>query len=215
MGNNLRRGQFDERKIRITLIEEMLGFSPASPDLFRQFIASKAPDAESREEEIEAKGAEAFVAENMCVFNRFPDGTPFLYDYHIKGFMKDVCGMLSRLKKKDEAGKIVPGSESAKLKAYKKIIDGLIFVYDRMIPIHAAAESPDCERPLRAQTAQGDRVCVACSETVPEGSTMELSILCMDSSHWKAVEEWLDYGEFRGLGQWRNSGKGRFTWEYI
>jgi hypothetical protein len=27
------------------------------------------------------------------------------------------------------------------------------------------------------------------------------------------VEEWLEYGELRGLGQWRNSGKGRFTAE--
>lgn len=30
-----------------------------------------------------------------------------------------------------------------------------------------------------------------------------------------AVREWLDYGMLRGLGQWRNSGKGRFTWEEI
>jgi hypothetical protein len=29
------------------------------------------------------------------------------------------------------------------------------------------------------------------------------------------VEEWLDYGCLRGLGQWRNSGKGRFFWERI
>jgi hypothetical protein len=30
-----------------------------------------------------------------------------------------------------------------------------------------------------------------------------------------AVKEWLDYGELRGLGQWRNSGKGKFKWEEI
>lgn len=27
--------------------------------------------------------------------------------------------------------------------------------------------------------------------------------------------EWLDYGKLRGLGQWRNSGKGRFTYELL
>lgn len=27
--------------------------------------------------------------------------------------------------------------------------------------------------------------------------------------------EWLDYGKLRGLGQWRNSGKGRFTYEIL
>ena len=29
------------------------------------------------------------------------------------------------------------------------------------------------------------------------------------------VEEWLDYWALRGLGQWRNSGKGRATWQKI
>ena len=28
----------------------------------------------------------------------------------------------------------------------------------------------------------------------------------------KVVREWLDYGQLRGIGQWRNSGKGRFTY---
>lgn len=27
--------------------------------------------------------------------------------------------------------------------------------------------------------------------------------------------ERLDYGELRGIGQWRNSGKGRFTYEEL
>lgn len=30
-----------------------------------------------------------------------------------------------------------------------------------------------------------------------------------------AIREWLDYGKLRGIGQWRNSGKGRFEWEEI
>lgn len=29
------------------------------------------------------------------------------------------------------------------------------------------------------------------------------------------VRECLDYGVLRGLGQWRNSGKGRFEWEEV
>lgn len=29
----------------------------------------------------------------------------------------------------------------------------------------------------------------------------------------KAVREWLDYGILKGIGQWRNSGKGRFVYE--
>lgn len=26
------------------------------------------------------------------------------------------------------------------------------------------------------------------------------------------MREWLDYGKWSGIGQWRNSGKGRFLW---
>ena len=37
----------------------------------------------------------------------------------------------------------------------------------------------------------------------------------IDGSHEKLVREWLDFGCFNGLGQWRNSGKGRFTWEEL
>ena len=70
-----------------------------------------------------------------------------------------------------------------------------------------------CERPLRAQTAQGERVALAMSEEVPTGATAEFDVLCMSDEHTAAVREWLDYGQWRGLGQWRNSGKGSFSCE--
>lgn len=56
---------------------------------------------------------------------------------------------------------------------------------------------------------------IAKSETVPEGSTIEFEIQCLDPALEDAVVECLDYGALRGLSQWRNSGKGRFTWERI
>lgn len=42
-----------------------------------------------------------------------------------------------------------------------------------------------------------------------------MTILCLDDAHEKAVREWLDYGALRGIGQWRNSSKGRFKWEEV
>lgn len=53
------------------------------------------------------------------------------------------------------------------------------------------------------------------SEECPAGTTCEMTILCLDDAHEKAVREWLDYGALRGIGQWRNSSKGRFKWEEI
>lgn len=37
----------------------------------------------------------------------------------------------------------------------------------------------------------------------------------LDEGLEKYVREWLDYGVFSGIGQWRNSGKGRFTYEIL
>lgn len=192
-----------EIKVKITLLEEMLGTASANPELHEEFIASKAPDAPSMEEEIEALGVDEVIEKGKTVFPRNKDGNPIVWDYQIKGFFKDACSMLRK----------VSGSESEKIKAFKKEIDGLIFVTPRQIPINLSGEMGDCQRPLRAQTAQGERVALANSETVPVGSTMEFSVVCYVDKDEKAVREWLEYGRMRGLGQWRNSGAGRFSCE--
>lgn len=51
--------------------------------------------------------------------------------------------------------------------------------------------------------------------TIPDGSSVEFTILLFDEKLEPAVREWLDYGKYSGFGQWRNSGKGRYTWEEI
>lgn len=192
-------------KVRITFNEPVLGTWPANKEIAAEFIASKAPDANTVEDEINALGVDAVVEKGKTIFPKLDDGTPFLYDYQIKGFFKDSCGMLARVKT----------TESSKLKAYKKIIDGLIFVQPRTIPFLNYEEIRDCQRPLRAQTMQGERVSLANSEEIPAGASVEFEIMCFDKAHENAVREWLDYGRLRGIGQWRNSGKGRFSWGEI
>lgn len=202
-------------KVKITFVESILGTWPNNPNIARDYIASYSPDASTIEDEVAAVGADAVADKGMTVFPRDSAGTPILYDYQIKGFFKDSCGMLSRIGGKTETGKKKAVNESGKLTAYKKVIDGLIFVQPRMIPIRVNGEIGECQRPLRAQTAQGERVSLANSEEIPAGSTCEFEVLCMDDSHEKAVREWLDYGILRGIGQWRNSGKGRFRYEVV
>lgn len=203
-------------KVKLTLIEGMLGTSPANEEVYREFIGSKSPDALSVEDEVAALGVDAVAEKGRTVFPRLEDGTPFVYDYQIKGFFKDACSMLSRLTGKDENGKKKKAvNESSKITAYKKVIDGLIFPKPRKIPVIFDGEMLDCQRPLRAQTAQGERVSLASSDEIPAGATLTFEVVCLDDSNVDAVKEWLDYGLLRGLGQWRNSGKGRFTWEEI
>ena len=202
-------------KVKLTFTEPVLGTWPSNQNIAREFIASKSPDAATIEDEVAALGADAVADKGMTVFPRNEKGEPVLYDYQVKGFFKDSCGMLGRIGGKSETGKKKAVNESGKITAYKNVIDGLIFVEPRMIPLKFDGEIGDCQRPLRAQTAQGERVSLANSEEIPAGATCEFEVLCMDDSHEKAVLEWLDYGALRGIGQWRNSGKGRFTYEIL
>ena len=192
-------------KVRLTFQEEVLGTASNNPEIHSEFIASKAPDAMSTEEEVAAIGVEGAVEKSMTVFPRNENGDPILFDYQIKGFFKDACGVLRR----------VPGTKSSKIKAFKKEIDGLLFIFPRMIPLNMPGPMGECQRPLRASTAQGDRVALAHSEAAPAGTTVEFEIRCMTKDMYELSRECLDYGVLRGIGQWRNSGKGRYLWEEI
>ena len=170
-------------KVRLTFTEPLLGTWPSNQNVARDYIASKSPDAATIEDEIAAIGADATADKAMTIFPRSADGKPILYDYQIKGFFKDSCGMLARIGGKTETGKKRAVNESGKLTAYKKIIDGLIFVSPRQIPLQLSGQMAECQRPLRAQTAQGERVSLANSEEIPAGSSCEFEILCMDDTH--------------------------------
>lgn len=187
-------------KVTVTTTESMLGSAPNDKELMESYIASKAPDALTMAEEIEAVGTEEVIEKAMTVFPRH-DGKPILYDYQIKGFFKDSCGSLRKVK----------GTHSSKIKAYKKEIDGLIFVSPRHIEIQYTGEMTTCQRPLRAATPMGERIALANSEEIPAGAVLEFEVTCLVDEHVELVKEWLEYGQLRGLGQWRNSGKGRFT----
>lgn len=197
-----------ERKIRITFTEMVLGSHPADPELYTTFIGSKAPDAMTRKEEIEAIGATEYEEKSMTVFPRTLDGQPCITDWQVKGFFKDSCSALQRMK-----GDSI-SVHSCKLKAFKKIIDGCIFAFPRRMAISFEGEIGNLQRPLRAQTMQGERICLANSETIPEGATFECT-LKYPEQYDDVVTEWLNYGVFRGFGQWRNAGWGRFTWEDV
>ncbi len=192
-------------KVRITFTEDVLGMANSDPEIHEKFIASKAPDAPSREEEVAAVGAEEVVEKTKTIFPKDENGNPFMFDYQIRGFFKDACKMLRKM----------PDSKSSKLKNYKQEIDGLIFIVEREIPIHFSGEIGDCQRPLRASTAQGERIALANSESIHKGAWMEFTVGVMNKSDMNYVIEWLNYGQLRGLGQWRNSGKGKFEWEEI
>lgn len=203
---------------KLTFVESILGTLPSNKDVYSEFIAAKAPDASTIEDEIAELGADVVTEKGTTVFPGTMDGKPFLYDYQIKGFFKGACSFL----------RTIDGKRSANLKAYKKKIDGNIFVYAaglrpnaelnnewKRIRFENAYPIGINERPLRAQTMQGERVSLARSEEISEGAFVTMDIVLLDDSLEKCVREWLDYGVYSGIGQWRNSGHGRFVWEEL
>jgi hypothetical protein len=79
-----------ELKVRLTFIEGLLGTANSDPNIHEEFIASKSPDAPSREEEIAALGVDEVIQRGKTIFSRDENGNPMLWDYQIKGFFKDA-----------------------------------------------------------------------------------------------------------------------------
>ena len=193
----------DTYKVTLTFTEPLLGTVTLDPEIYAAWIAKNVPDAKSLKEELATLGTEEVLEKGTTGFHRV-DGQPILYDYVIKGFLKDACSMLRR----------VPDTLSHGIRAYRKIIDGLMFVTPRRIPIELNGNGMAfLERPLRASTAQGERICLARSETVPAGASISFTLSVLGVVKLPQLDEWFDYGQLRGLGQWRNASYGRFRYE--
>lgn len=87
-------------KVKITLLEEALGSSPSNEELLATYIASKAPTADLTDEEVyNIKQQQA--EDRITVFPKQADGRPFIYDYQIKGMLKDSCRPWPPLARRD------------------------------------------------------------------------------------------------------------------
>ena len=193
---------FESYHLRITFEDELLATCGTND----YFIASI---AKADEKEDITRGAEVYVEEEegerpMTVFPRDKEGNPYIFDYLIKGFLKNAAKNFNT----------VPDQ---KVSSYKSKIDGGVFVEPRhlILNIPEGKEIGICARPLRASTMQGERVTIAKSESVPEGTVIECTIKVMNPDIKKKLFDYLDYGYYNGLGQWHNAGKGKFSYEII
>jgi hypothetical protein len=197
-------------KVKLTLIEEMLGTASQNKEVHAEFIASKSKDADKVKEELGALPSEELMEKAVTVFHRDADGKPILFDYQIKGFLKEAIGIMLELSDKE----VKVGKTKLSKFTFKRVVDNYVFVSPRIIRI-AGDVGPLCTRPLRADTMKGERVSLASSETIPAGSVIECEVSWLSDSLSEIVKAALDYGKLKGLGQWRNSGKGRFAWEVV
>jgi hypothetical protein len=210
-------------KQRFTLMEDMLATKASDPEIHAKFTASLAPDAETREQEIAEHGPDAVFEKSICVFHYSQEpetsGKPIIYDYQVKGFFKEACSSLTKMGK-DEF-------QSGRIRNFKKVITQMIFPGPRhivLMPPENRKEDPNIvdifSRPLRAQTPKGEVSSLVSSERVPKGTwfDVETEILgkTFDADDYvidmlDLVQEFLWFGKYMGLGQWRSGGWGRFS----
>jgi len=199
-------------KARITFIEPVLGTLAGDPEIAKEFILSKHPDSLS-EDEVKALTTEEALAKACTVFPRTEEDEPFIWDYQWKGFFKEAFLMFWM---SDEYTQEALKKARLTKWMHKKTVDLLISVKPRRAILDLHGGKPSwCERPLRGETMRGERISLARSEELPEGTTCEIEISSKNQKLWPYIKDALDYGELKGMLQWRNSGKGRFTWEEI
>lgn len=204
-------------------ITRLLGSQPANPEVRSQFIAAKVAERAAIAGDVvnkDTKGAEEdamlpddMEKRNLTVFLRDKDYNVVLCDYVIKGFLKEAA----------TAMKAELGIANAKSK-----IDNLVLITPTYLTINRDGEpldvtDYDLERPLRAMTMQGPRVSVVASECIDPEWSIRFTVNLLDNEKtvksaaltMESIEAMLDYGMFKGLGQWRNGQNGRFTWKKV
>lgn len=188
--------KFDFYEVRFELLEPLLGTVPKDPDVYRKYIASKA-DGMIDEETATVPAGDAEKS-GWTGFHTDEDGL-FLYNYAVLGFIKEAGNTL-----KEQVG----------IKALRSKIDQFVFVEPRRVRL-AALPDGKLERPLRAMTMQGPRVTVVRSDYVAAGTRFAVAVRVLKNKEisGEVIRQLLEYGRYRGLGQFRNGGYGRFTFE--
>jgi len=198
----------ESRKFRFTLTERLLGTCPPK-EVYEKYVLGKAPVPDD-EESIEELETVAGQTEKKLItrFHQDPDGV-YLLDYQIKGFLKEAGNIL-----KDTLAN--SKSKKSGVKNLRSKIDNYVFVFPRYVWLK---EAPDGEfaRTIRCQTPQGPRVAIGCAEYIEPGTSFDLKIDLFPHAEitWELIEQLLDFGAYKGIGQFRNGSYGRFTWEVL
>lgn len=180
-------------KIKIRLLEPMLGTVPKNKEIYGDFIATKAPKEIDTDEEIktvkelEEKGWTGFMEDENGIF---------IYNYMIKGFLKNAGNVLKA---------------DLKITALKKKITNFVFVYPRKI-YFLNKTKPDgfLDRPLRSDFPE--ITTLVRSDFVDPGTELEFELKIYNNKEVgeEIIEKLLEYGRDCGLGQWRNAQYGSF-----
>jgi len=180
-------------RVRIKLLEKFLGTAP-DPEVYAKYIASLAPEGTDIQDELET--LEAIEEKGTTRFHKDENGL-FIYNYMIVGFLKEAGNTL-----KYQLG----------IKALRSKIENYCFVEPRKIYLNKTEPDGVLERPKRVNGPMGPQSTLGRSEYIEAGNEIEFIIKLLEHKELKpdVILELLEYGQLKGLGQWRNGGYGSF-----
>lgn len=193
----------------IVLTEPMLGTVPKNKEVYKNYIEGKRPETAPQEDETEtvvvvndAKVLKEIEEKGWTGFHSDENGL-FVYDYFIKGFLKNAGNVLK---------------DALEVKALRSKIDDHVFVYPRRV--YLGVKEPDgvFERPLRVITPQGPRVALVRSDLINAGRTFEFDLEVFPPRKEITRDlliQLFEYGSRMGFGQFRNGSFGRFTYTLL
>lgn len=181
----------DVYKVEIVFTEPILG-SQGNRDTMEDYINPDLP-----EDEIPTLATK--LEKGTTTFHHRGDEV-LLWDYQVKGFLK-------------HAASVVNGLKQLQVKALKSKVEDHVFVFPRTMTLEMDGSTDFFTRPISGWTPQGPIVALMRSERAPAGSKIHLWIEIMEGSpiDEDILRTLLDYGQYCGIGQWRNGGFGRFT----
>lgn len=209
--------------VRITFTEDLLGSWPADENLFTRYVSAKAPSPWLQAEERDSL-PERTQETGLTVFPCDEKGL-HLFNFHVKGFLKEAAAACNHLlfRRKRRNKKTGEEEEVEGLWAVRGKLDNYVFIRPRKLYLMRDGEvitEPDdiLERPLRGETAKGPRVSLVASERVKAPVQVEFVVEVIhnkDGITADVIRSLLDYGAYKGIGQWRNGGWGAFVWEEL
>lgn len=198
-----------EYDVKIKLLEPMLGTLPLQESIWESYMAGKmtkqakkdglsASEIKERiEADLDCLPDELDTAKGLTGFLRNAAGEPVVNDYFIKGFFKSAAHCLKQY---------------GTTKQLQDKVRKYLFITPRQIVVGKPDEElAVVERPLRAQTPQGERTAIARSQAIPAGREIAFRITVLQEMLTDdLVKGLLEYGSFMGLGQFRSGSYGQF-----
>lgn len=202
-----------DAKIKITVTEPLLGTQTKSKELMEGYLKEK-KEMLFKKHKIEKNTSDEIISETELdssleekekkAWTGFmqEDGKSYVLDYWVQGFFKNAIQTLAK---------------ELNFKQGRSKFDKFLFVFPRKIFIKGQLSPTPLERPLRVMTMQGPRVSLAKSDYFKVGASLVFTLkapFACDITK-ELLFKLLDYGQYSGLGQFRNGGYGRFTWEEL